>query len=334
MIIKTFELQKIRTNKIKIFLLYGENDGFKNQLINEFFVKNFKENISRYEENEIINNYEIFISNILNKSFFENEKLIIISRSSDKILKVVEEIIKKNIEDITLIINSGSLDKKSKIRAFFEKNKNTICIPFYADDIKTLSSIAYNFFKNKKISTSQEIVNLLIERCRGNRENLNNELKKIENFSANNGKITINEILKLTNLAENYSISELINNCLSKNSRKTINILNENNYSSDDCILILRTMLQKVKRILKLKKEIEKSKNIDQAISSFKPPIFWKEKEIVKQQTLNWTTKNAENLIYQINEIEILIKKNAVNSLNIISDFIINKSNKTNNYSL
>ena len=334
MIIKTFELQKIRTNKIKIFLLYGENDGFKNQFINEFFVKNFKENISRYEENEIINNYEIFISNILNKSFFENEKLIIISRSSDKILKVVEEIIKKNIEDITLIINSGSLDKKSKIRAFFEKNKNTICIPFYADDIKTLSSIAYNFFKNKKISTSQEIVNLLIERCRGNRENLNNELKKIENFSANNGKITINEILKLTNLAENYSISELINNCLSKNSRKTINILNENNYSSDDCILILRTMLQKVKRILKLKKEIENSKNIDQAISFFKPPIFWKEKEIVKQQTLNWTTKNAENLIYQINEIEILIKKNAVNSLNIISDFIINKSNKTNNYSL
>ena len=334
MIIKTFELQKIRTNKIKIFLLYGENDGFKNQFINEFFVKNFKENISRYEENEIINNYEIFISNILNKSFFENEKLIIISRSSDKILKVVEEIIKKNIEDITLIINSGSLDKKSKIRAFFEKNKNTICIPFYADDIKTLSSIAYNFFKNKKISTSQEIVNLLIERCRGNRENLNNELKKIENFSANNGKITINEILKLTNLAENYSISELINNCLSKNSRKTINILNENNYSSDDCILILRTMLQKVKRILKLKKEIENSKNIDQAISFFKPPIFWKEKEIVKQQTLNWTTKNAENLIYQINEIEILIKKNAVNSLNIISDFIINKSNGTNNYSL
>ena len=93
-------------------------------------------------------------------------------------------------------------------------------------------------------------------------------------------------------------------------------------------------MLQKVKRILKLKKEIENSKNIDQAISFFKPPIFWKEKEIVKQQTLNWTTKNAENLVYQINEVEILIKKNAINSLNIISDFIINKSNGTNNYSL
>ena len=324
MIIKTFELQKIKKNKVKIFLLYGENDGFKNQFINEFFVNNFKENINRYEENEIINNYEIFISNILNKSFFENEKIIIISRSSDKILKVVEEIIKKNIKDITLIINSGSLDKKSKIRVFFERNKNTICIPFYADDNKTLSSITYNFFKNKKISTSQEIVNLLIERCRGDRDNLNNELKKIENFSANNGKITINEILKLTNLAENYSISELADNCLSKNIKKINKIFNENVFSVDDCILIVRTLLSKSKRLFEIKKIDSSNKNIEQIISNYKPPIFWKDKEIVKNQVSKWNLKDAEKLIYKIHDIELMIKKNYYSSLNIVSDFIFN----------
>ena len=163
---------------------------------------------------------------------------------------------------------------------------------------------------------------------------MDTELTKIENFSKNKDKITTEEILKISNLAEDYSVSELVNNCLSKNLKKTINILNENNYSSDDCILILRTMLIKAKRLLKLKKEVEKSKNIDQVISSFSPLIFWKEKEIVKQQILNCSSEEIEKLIYQINEIEILVKKNSSNSLNIISDFILNKSIKSNNLSL
>ncbi len=163
---------------------------------------------------------------------------------------------------------------------------------------------------------------------------MDTELTKIENFSKNKDKITTEEILKISNLAEDYSVSELVNNCLSQNLKKTINILNENNYSSDDCILILRTMLIKAKRLLKLKKEVEKSKNIDQVISSFSPLIFWKEKEIVKQQILNCSSEEIEKLIYQINEIEILVKKYSSNSLNIISDFILNKSIKSNNLSL
>ena len=334
MIIKTFELQKLKATKAKKFLFYGENEGYKDQIINEYFLKKFKNSTNRYDENEVLNNYDSFISNLLNKSFFEENKLIIISRCSEKIINLIEEIITKDIQEITLIINSGPLDKKSKIRILFEKNKDTVCIPFYADDTKTLSILAYNFFKNKKIYISQETINLLVERCRGSRKSLDTELTKIENFSKNKDKITTEEILKISNLAEDYSVSELVNNCLSKNLKKTINILNENNYSSDDCILILRTMLIKAKRLLKLKKEVEKSKNIDQVISSFSPLIFWKEKEIVKQQILNCSSEEMEKLIYQINEIEILVKKNSYNSLNIISDFILNKSIKSNNLSL
>ena len=232
-------------------------------------------------------------------------------------------IVEKNIEDIKIIINSGILDKRSKIRTFFEKNKYTICMPLYADNNQTLSSITNNFFKEKKIPISQEIINLIVNRSRGDRQNLNNELIKIENYVLNKKKVDINEILKLTNLAENYDISELTDNCLAKNPSKTINILNENNYATEDCILIIRTLLIKAKRIFKIQTEINKNKKIDEIISTYKPPIFWKDKDIVKKQIRSWSLKNIENLIYKINEIELLIKTNSTNSISILSDFII-----------
>ena len=105
-------------------------------------------------------------------------------------------------------------------------------------------------------------------------------------------------------------------------------ILNQNNFSNDDCILILRTMLNKSKRILKIKKELNGNNSIDSVISSFKPPIFWKDKQIVKAQLMNWRSEDIENLIYKINNIEFLVKKNTINSLNIVSDFILVEANR------
>ena len=326
MIIKTYELNKIN-NKIKIFLLYGNNNGFKDEIIKNFFENKFKKKIYRYDENEILHNKENFYNIIFTKSLFEDEKLIIISRVSDKIKDIINEVIEKEIDDTTIILNSNNLDKKSKLRSLFEKNKRTVCIPFYEDNSQTLSSIASSFFKEKKIPISQETINLLIERCRGDRLNLKNELNKIESFIKDKKKIDIEDILKLTNLAENYNVSELIDNCLAKNSKKIITILNENNFLTEDCILIMRTLLAKTKRLQKLKKESEISKNIDNTISSFRPIIFWKDKNIVKQQIEKWPLYKIENLIYEISEIELLVKKNSHNSLNIVSDFIINKSN-------
>ncbi len=323
MIIKNFELEKLKSTKVNKILFYGENEGYKNQIINNFFIKKFSENFEKYEENQILNNYEDFFSSLLNKSFFEKDKLLIINRASDKILKLVEEISSKNIDDVTLVINSGILEKKSKLRKFFEKEINTICVPFYNDENKTLNSLAYNFLNDKKISLSQEMINIIVERSSGDRQNLYNELVKLENYQKKGQKITIEHILKISNLAQNYSVSELVNNCLSKNLKKTINILNENNYSSDDCILILRTLLSKSKRLLKIKESINNNMTIDQAISYFKPPIFWKDKEFIKKQISAWTLKNIQKLIYKINSIELLSKKNNISSLFIVSDFIL-----------
>ena len=331
MIIKSFELDKINVKSSNFYLFYGENEGYKNDAIEKIFNINISKNIYRYEEKEILDNFESFFESIKSKSFFEKEKLIIISRVSDKIKNIIEEIIEKNIEDIKIVLNSGILEKKSKLRSLFEKNKNIICVPFYADSNQTLSKIINNFFKEKKIIVSQEKINLLIDRCRGNRQNLRNELDKIDSFVKNKKNINIDQIMKLTNLAENYNVSELIDSYLAANFKKTINILNENNFSIEDCMLITRTLLVKSKRLYKLLVEINNNKSIEEAISSFNPPIFWKDKETIKQQIKNWSLNSAENLIYKTNELELLIKKNSYNSINILSDFIINQPNRISN---
>ena len=331
MIIKSFEINKINLKKINFFLLYGENEGFKNEIIKKEFENKFNKNILRYEEKEVLDNRENISNEIFTHSFFENEKLIIVSRCTDKIHSFIEEIIEKKVTDIKIILNSSILDKKSKLRKTFEKNPDAVCIPFYSDNYQTLSKIINSFFYKMKMHMSQENINLLINRCSGDRQNLNNELEKIESYVVGKKKIDVNEILKLTNLAENFNTSELIDNCLSKNHKRTINILNENSYSSDDAILIIKTLLNRSKRLLELKRKNELNKNLEECISSHKPPIFWKDKEIVKIQMNNWSLKNIENLIYEINKVELLAKKNSSNSLNIISDFIINQSSKLSN---
>ena len=100
-------------------------------------------------------------------------------------------------------------------------------------------------------------------------------------------------------------------------------ILNENNYSDEDCLLILRTILNK-SRLMKILQNFDEGIAIDSAISEIKPPIFWKEKESVKTQVNSWDLKEIKNKIYQMNELETKIKSNSRNSLNLISDFILN----------
>jgi len=330
MIIKTYQLEKIKENQSNYYLLYGENEGYKNQVINDVLTINYKDNINRYEETDIINNFDNFVTQITNKSFFEEKKIIIISRVSDKIYKYFEDIIARNIDNTNIIFNARILDKKSKLRAKFEKNKKLICIPFYSDDSNTMGKIANNFFREKKISISQETINLLVEKCKGDRENLKNELLKIEIYSKNKKNISSQEINKLTNLAENYSHSELADCCLSKNLKKVIHILNENNYSTDDSIAILRVVLAKAKRLLKLKEATKNQTSIDTAISNYKPPIFWKDKEVVKQHMKYWSLKSTNELIFKINEIELIVKKQTTNSINILCDFILSQAGINN----
>ena len=331
MIIKNFDLKKLNSSEANFYLFYGENEGHKERLEKILFLSRFQGSVERYEEKEVLNDKEAIISGFLNQSFFDNEKVIIISRVTDKILDFIKIVLDKNIHDIKIILKSGLLEKRSKLRTFFEKEKNIVCVPFYPDDLKTLSSLANAFFKDNKISISQETINLIIDKCNGDRKNLDKELQKILIYLNGKKKISNEQVNQLINLAENFSVSELVDSCLSNNFSKTIKILNENNYSSDDCMLILRTFLNKAKKVLRLRKNYEITKNIDETVTNFKPPIFWKDKEIVKKQVINWSIKKIEQLIISINEVELQIKKNSVNSINIVYDFIINTQRSSNN---
>ena len=331
MIVKSYELNKIKNN-LNFFLFYGKNEGLKNQHIKQLLGENNNSNVIKYDEKEILENEDIFFESILSNSLFENEKSIVINRGTDKINEIIINLIERNIDGITIIINANVLEKKSKLRKLFEKEKNLACIATYPDTNEILSNLALAFFKKIKISISQQNINLIVDKCGGDRLNLENELEKIKIYSTKKKSISSEEISKLINLSENHTFYELIDNCLAKNTNKTINILNENNFSNEDCIIILRTFLLKAKKILNLSIEYNKNKDINQTINSARPPIFWKEKDIVKTQLNKWTPEKIRELIYLINDIELQIKKNYNNSILLVTDFILNQEySKTNN---
>ena len=322
MILKPYEITKINKKTQKIILGYGKNEGQKKETISKI-LENESEFL-HYEQNQILDNENLFFENIYSKSLFENKKAIIVRRVTDKFINIIENIEISKLDNVLIILNAENLEKKSKLRIKFEKDKNLISIAFYPDNQQTLANLASIFFKKNKISISYSVLNSIVNKCNGDREILYNELEKIKLYTLNGKKIDDNKIFKLVNLIENYSVSELADSYLDKNSKKTMSILNENNFNSEDCVLITRIFLNKSKRLLKLCSDYKINRNLDQTISSAKPPIFWKDKEIIKNQINKWQPEDVRKLIYKLNEIEFLIKKNVNNSVNIITDFILN----------
>ena len=323
MIIKSFEFEKIKSKNYKSILLYGVNQGLKDEIIKNTILKDFSGEILKYNETEAIEKSEIILESFLNGSLFDKQKIILISRCSNKIYSFIEKFLGKEISQAMIVLISENLDKKSKLRALYEKSKDLVCIPFYEDNQQSLGIFANKYLQNKNIKLSREILNLIIERSQGDRGNLKNELQKIENLSLSKKNILNEDIINITNLAENYTVFELVDNYLAKNQKKVSNIINENNFENDDSIIILRALLSRSKRLLKLKNMQNVNKSINDAITVYKPPIFWKEKDIVKQQMSNWSEDEVKKKIFEISNLEILIKKNS-SSINLVSDFISN----------
>ena len=326
MILKSYETNKIDLKFNKLILFYGQNQGAKEEEIKKILTTNKDKSLSKYDEKEILDNSEVFFENILSESLFENEKIILINRASDKIIGIFEEILEKNISKISILVNSNILEKRSKLRSIFEKNKKLICVPFYPDTPETLSKLSYNYLKTNKVILSQEHINLIVNRCNGDRGVLKNELEKVKFLLKTKNKLSTIDLLKISNLVENHEISELVDNCLAKNHKKIIIIMNENNFTNEDCMVIVRTFLNKLKRLYNLAINYKENKNLDKTIAAAKPPIFWKDKQLVKQQIEKWTYKQIKKLTFEINEIELQVKKNNINPLNIVSNFILNKS--------
>ncbi len=327
MIIKTFEISKKKFDKQNFFLIYGENEGLKKEVI-QGLLKYQNGNTENYDEAQILINKELFYEKIFNQSLFEKEKVIIVNRCSEKIYEIIENILEKDISDTKIILNANILEKKSKLRNLFEKDKGLIIVPTYKDTPLGLLEIARKFFYNYKISISQEAINLLVSRCNGDRGHLKSELDKVLIYMHDRKNINLEEIYKLTNLSENFNINELVDNSLSKNYKKTSEIINESRYKSEDGIIILRTFLQRAKRLLNIYEKQDNKVSFDSLINDYKPPIFWKDKPIVKKQLENWSKSKIKELINNINKTETYLKKNSSIGLMLVFNFIYETSNK------
>ena len=322
MIIKLSEFNDALVEKNFFFLFYGKNEYEKKRLIERIFFLKKKHALHNYFEEEILRNHEFFFESFMSKSLFDEKKILKVNQSTDKIFNFISELIEKKIEDVMVILNAGALEKTSKLRKLFEKNKDLIVVPTYSDNQKTLTLYANNFFKENNILISQNNINLILNKCNGDKEVLKNELNKIKLYGHKN-KINTEVILKLTNLIENYNISELVDNYLAKYYKKTQYILNENIFTDEDSILIIRILLNKLKKNLKLSESFQQNKDLDKTILSAKPPIFWKDREITKQQILKWSPKEIKKTIFNLNKIELYVKKGLGSPISLVSSFIL-----------
>ena len=323
MIVKSFHLSNVNVYDFNYYLFYGENEGHKNELINEIFKKKIKGDMFNYEESWILINKDEFLTDLFNKSFFENDKLIIINRATDKILELIEEIFKREPEGIKCILNAQILDKRSKLRSFFEKEKKIIISAFYNDNEISIKNYVFNFLKKNDLRLSNEIINLLIEKTDSNRQILKNELEKLKNLIITKKKINPVDIAKLVKNSDGDNFFELIDFFLLKDKNKLQKILNETNLSSDNTINIVRILLLRIKKLIKIKGIIKSNnQDIEKSLNSYKPPIFWKEKEIIKKQIDINSLDNLNEFIRIIFDLEKIIKKYPDNALKFMLNFL------------
>ena len=327
MIVKSFKLNDLKKTNSNFFLFYGENEGQKDEVIQDCFTNGFTGEIIKYDENQILDNQEVFFETCLNDSLFDNDKIIQVNRVTSKLYEIIKKIVEKEIHNKKIIFKSDKLDKKSKLRNLFEKDNNLVCVAFYQDNNTSLFKIASNFFKKNNILISSENINLVIDKCLGDRKNLQNEMNKILNFSFEKKRISRNELVKLINVYDDENFFELIDHCLIKNHKKVSSIINSHTFSKSDSIILIRSFLSRLKRLIALKSLQVKTGSIRETVDTFKPSIFWKDKEIVQKQVEIWEVDAILELLDKINRVEISYKKNSNLSNNLVFDLLFNTSN-------
>jgi len=340
MIVKSYEIQKKRDVILKynLFLLYGENIGLKKDIKKniQFEIKKNNNNsveISSLYENDILENTNDFYNSIYSGSLFGNTKIITVNNATDKITSLIEDITGKYPGNVIIIILSEILEKKSKLRNFFEKNEKTLCIPCYLDTSRDLEIIIINEFRKNNINLSRESINLLIEKSNFDRNNLRNEIEKIKAYTLDKKSADFDEIKDLINFSGGHKTDNLINECLSGNITQYKKILSEFYINTVNQIFLLRILSNKMRRLLNMKEMESNYDNLDSLLNASKPPIFWKEKPIVKKQLTVWNIKRLEKTIDEINNIELLCKKNPQISKIVFFNFFSEVCKKASNFS-
>ena len=319
MIYKSFIVEdNINLLKQNCILFYGENLGLKNEFKENIKSKN-KTKIISFVQEEIIKNENNFYDEILNISLFEKEKIYFINQCDDKILNILKEAEKK-LTDQKIYLFADLLERRSKLRNYFEKSNKLGIVPCYNDNEMSLKKIITKKLDNfKGLSTAN--INLIISKCGSDRIKLNNELNKIITFFTN--KIIEQEKLEIIlDPKINDDFNMLKDSALNGEKNKTNNLLSETLIETEKNIFYLNLINQRLNRILEIK-EISKKKGMDTAINSIKPPIFWKDKPIFLNQVKKWNRIKIKNILNKTYDLEIKIKSNSTANKNILMKKLI-----------
>jgi DNA polymerase-3 subunit delta len=311
----------------KATLIFGVNNGLKNDVKEEIKKKNKNCEIITFFENDILKS-NLLYEKITNQSLFAVKKIIFIQEGTDKIFNEISECLKTMSNDIQIYILSGVLEKKSKLRSLFEKNEKLCALPCYEDNERTLISYINKELRNLKGLTG-EIINLIISNSNMDRSVIKGELIKIKNFFLIK-RINKKEVLEILNIKTNTSFDKIRDNALNGDKQKINELLSEIDFISEDTFLYLNNLNYRIMKLQEIIKISDGNKdNYEHVLETLRPPIFWKDKPIVMQQLKKWNSEKLEILAAKIGETEILIKNNSYlrNDI-VIKDLITSLTNE------
>ena len=298
--------------KNNLVLIYGENLGLINDLKIKILEKNQKSKILKFNQDEILKRENVFFEELNNRSLFEEKKVFFIDNVNDKFLKIVERVLSLENEN-SIFLYSDILEKKSKLRNLFEKEKKTDIVPCYKDNEITLKNIISKNLKDYSGLTTV-IINLIIDSCGSSRTKIRNEIIKIKAFF-NGSSLNYESISKLLNIKENEDFNFVRDFAISGNKKKTGEYLDNTILETEKTTYYLSNINQ---RLMKLKEVLNNKKNIEQTINEIRPPIFWKDKSTFLLQARVWNIKKLDEALKNIYSTEIRLKSNADINKNIV----------------
>jgi DNA polymerase-3 subunit delta len=310
----------------KATLIHGQNDGIKDDIKEEIKNINKSWDIINFFENELLKN-NLLYENTTNRSLFSEKKIIFIHEASDKVFDQVKECLEKENNEIKIYIFADKLEKKSKLRSLFEKDKKLATFPCYEDNERTLITYVNSRLRNFKGLTG-EITNIIINNSIMNRGIIKNELKKIIGFFSEK-KINKEQILEILNIKSDGDFSEIRDKALMGEKTKINKLLSETEILEDNTFFYLNSLNYRITRLHEITKISKHKENYEEVLEGLKPPVFWKDKPIILQQLKKWSRKKLEEVLVKIGETEILMKKNSYlrNDI-IVKNLILSLANK------
>ena len=320
MIFKSYLLEKNIDQLLNctVFLFYGDNEGLKKVFKESLKKKSQTKTLLLFQE-DIIKNQDLLLNEVFNKSLFNEKKTIFIEQADDKILKIVENF--EKLEDVEIFLFASALNKKSKLRNFFEKSKIFGTSPCYEDNAITIRKIIQEKLR-KFQGLTPEIIEYIIQNTGLNRYKINNEIKKIETYFKNN-KIEANKLDDLLNLGSSDDFNQLKDEALNGNQNKTNKLISDTVLEDEKSIYYLNIINQRALDLLKILRGQKNIYNVEQAINDLKPPVFWKDKPNFIIQLKKWNQKKLKNILSKVFDVELKIKTNSSINKNILMKNLI-----------